>query len=340
MIRVPEALIETPIPILFRGPRAMDALSDVLRVMRLKGGVFLRGEFSEPWCISSKVEPQSCAAFLGATAHIIPYHFVIEGRMSVRLPDGGVLDVSPGESIMFPHNDLHVMGSDLELQPIDSLELVQQSASGGLSSINLGENGKKTKIICGFLGAEDIRGNPVVSALPTALRLPGLDGSRGAWVRLTFHHAAEQIANGHLGSEALMGKVSELLFLEAIQRYAESLPDGHSSWLGALRDPYVSRAMALLHKRVGDCWTMGALAKEVGLSRSALAERFCKLIGMPPMQYLASWRIHVAAHELVNSHKSILQVAQEVGYESEASFTRAFKRLMSAPPATWRRSRI
>lgn len=319
----------------------MDALSDALRIMRLKGGVFLQGEFHEPWCISSKVEPRSCAPHLGETAHIIPYHFVIEGRMSVRLPDGEVIGIGPGESVMFPRNDTHLLGSHLELPPIDSLDLVQPPVvSGGLASIVLGDKGERTRMICGYLGAEDIRGNPVVSALPTALRLDMRQGSAGEWIRATFHHAAEQIANGRLGSEVLMGKLSELLLVEAIQRYAESLPVNHSGWLTGLRDPFVSRAMALLHARIDAAWTVEVLGKEVGLSRSALSERFCRLIGVPPMQYLANWRIHVAAHELINSHKSILQIAQKVGYDSEASFTRAFKRVMSVPPAAWRRQRL
>ena len=317
----------------------MDALSDVLRIMRLKGGVFLHASFFAPWCLSVKVLPESCAPFLGDTACIIPYHFVLQGRMRVRMHDGFEFDIESGESVVFPRNDLHLLASDLSLTPVRSEDVVQRPADGGLASIVLGEGGDPTRIICGFLGAEDVRGNPVVSALPAVLRLDVRRGSSAEWIRSTFHYAAEQIAGGRMGSEAVISKLSELLFVQAIQRYTQTLKDHETGWLAGLKDPYVSRAMALLHARIGDPWTVDALGRAVGLSRSALAERFGDVLGVPPMQYLADWRIHVAAHELISSNKSILQIAQAVGYESEASFTRAFKRTMQKPPAAWRRER-
>lgn len=317
----------------------MDALSDVLRVMRLKGGVFLHGEFFDPWCISVKVLPQSCAPYLGETAHVIPYHFVLEGRMRVRMECGLEFELEPGDSVMFPRNDLHLLGTDLGRAPLRSHDVVERPIEGGLLSMVVGEDGNRTRIVCGFLGTEDIRGNPVVSALPAALRLDARDGSAGNWIGNTFHHAAEQIAAGRTGSEVLMSKLSELLFVEAIQRYAETLTGERTGWLAGLKDQYVSRAMALMHAGIGELWTVEKLGREVGLSRSALADRFNAVLGVPPIQYLSNWRIHVAAHELVNSSKSVLQVAREVGYDSEASFTRAFKRVMDVPPATWRRQR-
>lgn len=317
----------------------MDALSDVLRVMRLKGGVFLHGDYFGPWCLSVHVMPENCAAFLGETAHVIPYHFVLEGRMRVRVEDGSELDLEAGESVLFPRNDPHLLGSDLTLPPIPGEAVVQPPTDGGLATINLGNGGPRTRIVCGFLGADAVRGSPVLGALPAALRIDTRDDPSGDWVRSTFRYAAERIAAGHTGSEVLMSKLSELLFVEAIQRYADTLTAEETGWLAALKDPYVSRALALLHARVAEPWTVETLGREVGLSRSALADRFGAILGVPPMQYLVTWRIHAAAHELLNSGKSVLQVAQEVGYDSEASFTRAFKRVMEAPPARWRRER-
>lgn len=317
----------------------MDALSDVLRIMRLKGGVFLHGEFFDPWCLSVKVRPESCAPYLGETAHVIPYHYVLEGRMRVRMKNGLEFEMLPGDSVLFPRNDVHLLGSNLDRPPVAGSDVVRKPVDGGLASIVLGKGAARTKIICGFLGTDAIRGNPVVSALPAALRLVACESSVADWIRSSFHFAAERIAAGHMGSEVLMSKLSELLLVEAIQRYAETLPAEQTGWLAGLKDPYVARALALLHRRIAEPWTVDSLGREVGLSRSALAARFVTRLGMPPMQYLASWRIHVAAYELANSSKSILQLAQEVGYESEASFTRAFKRAMNAPPATWRRQR-
>jgi len=317
----------------------MDALSDVLRIMRLKGGVFLHGDFFDPWCLSVKVLPESCAPYLGETAHVIPYHYVLEGRMRVRMEDGYEFEMRPGESVLFPRNDVHLLGSNLDRPPVASSDVVKKPVDGGLATIVLGKGVGRTQIVCGFLGTDAIHGNPVVSALPAALRLANNDSSAADWIRSCFHFAAERIAAGHMGSEVFMSKLSELLLVEAIQRYAATLPAERRGWFAGLKDPYVSRALALLHARIADPWTVDSLGREVGLSRSALATRFVTLLGMPPMQYLASWRIHVAAYELANSSKSIIQLAREVGYESEASFTRAFKRAMNAPPATWRRER-
>jgi AraC-like DNA-binding protein len=242
---------------------------------------------------------------------------------------------------MFPRNDPHLMGSDVSRPALSGDDVVQPPATGGgLLTIRLGESGERTRIVCGFLGAEDVQGNPVVGALPAALRLAARTGSAGDWIRSCFHHAAEQIAAGRTASEVMMSKLSELLFVEAVQRYAEDPQRQHTGWLAAFTDRQLARALALLHARVAEDWTVDALGHEVGLSRSALAARFVEILGVPPMQYLANWRIHSAAHELVNSGKAIPRIAQEVGYESEASFTRAFKRVMGAPPAAWRRRRL
>jgi len=206
----------------------MDALSDVLRIMRLKGGVFLHGEFRHPWCISVKVAAQSCSRYLGETAHVIPYHYVLEGRVGVRMPDSQEIALETGESVMFPHNDQHLLGTDLARAPVQSRDYVARPIEGGLLEMKLDGDGPRTRIVCGFLGSEAVRGNPIMNALPSALRLNMRDGSAGAWIGSMFYHAAEQIAAGHLGSEVLMSRLSELLFVEAIQRYVDTHPETSS----------------------------------------------------------------------------------------------------------------
>jgi AraC-like DNA-binding protein len=175
-----------------------------------------------------------------------------------------------------------------------------------------------------------------VIALPTVLRLDYSDGPSSAWIRSTFGYAADEIAAGRMASATMFAKLSELLFVEAVRRYIERLPEGQTEWLAGLRDPFVSRALALLHTRLRDRWTVDQLGREVGLSRSALADRFIAVLGVPPMQYLSRWRMEVAGRELCYSTKSIPRIADEVGYDSEASLSRAFKRVMGVPPATWR----
>lgn len=305
--------------------------------MRLKGGVFLHAEFSQPWCLGSRVSPENCARFLGETSEIIPYHYVLEGRLQVKKTGEPAFELEPGEVVLFPRNDWHLLGGDLSLTPVSGDDVVTPPTSGGLAVIRLGGGGARTRIICGFLGSEKPGNNPVVSSLPAVLKLDVRRGSAAEWVRSSFSYAADEIAAGRMGSETVMAKLSELLFVEAIRRYADTLPAGQTGWLAGLRDPYVSRALALLHSRLSDLWTVDDLGREVGLSRSALADRFNQVIGVPPIQYLTNWRMQAAAQELRNSSKSIMQIAQLVGYDSEAAFSRAFKRVMNTPPATWRR---
>jgi AraC-like DNA-binding protein len=316
----------------------MDALSDVLRITRLKGGVFLHAEFSDPWCLGVKVMPESCAPFLGEAADVIPYHYVVEGKLRVRVGDQPTHELGPGELALFPRNDYHLLGGDIRLPPIPSTQVVSRPTDGALLTIRLGDGGSEpTRIVCGFLAGEKLQANPVVRTLPAVLCLDYTSGASAAWIRSTFSYAADEIAAGRMGSETVFAKLSELLFVEAVRRYIEKLPDGQTGWLAGLKDLYVSRALALLHARIRHPWTVDELGREIGLSRSALADRFIQVIGVPPMQYLTNWRMQVAAQELINSGKSIPQIADEVGYESEASLTRAFKRAMGAPPATWRR---
>ncbi len=315
----------------------MDALSDALRTIRLKGGVFLHGEFSESWCLGVKVLPQSCASFLGEAAEIIPYHYVVDGHLKVQVADEPAYEMGSGGFAMFPRNDYHLLGDDLRLPPVPSGEVVKPPTHGGLATIRLGGGSAQTRIVCGFVAGERLQTNPVVSSLPAVLCLDYQGGPSAEWIRSMLTYAADELASGRMGSETVFAKLSELLFVEAIRRYTERLPEGQTGWLAGLKDPYVARALTLLHARLRDSWTVEALGREVGLSRSALADRFCQVIGVPPMQYLTSWRMQVAVQELVNSNKSIPQIAQDIGYDNEASFTRAFKRCMGVPPATWRR---
>jgi AraC-like DNA-binding protein len=317
----------------------MDALSDVLKVAHLTGGVFLRADFFAPWCMAARVPAEQCQPALGPASHIILYHYVVEGALRVRLGDDGRDElVVAGEAILLPRNDPHLMGSDLSLRPVPGSEIVHPPKDGGLYSIHHGGNGERTQVVCGFLGCASAKDNPVISTLPPMLKFTVAEGAAGEWMRSTFRYAAEEVSAGRPGSETVLAKLSELLFVEAVRRYAESLPDGQTGWLAGLREPYVGRALALLHRDTTRRWTLDDLGREVGLSRSALADRFIRLIGMPPMHYLAHWRMHVATQKLRNTNASLAQVAESVGYESEAAFSRAFKKAFNVAPATWRRS--
>jgi AraC-like DNA-binding protein len=318
----------------------MDALSDVLRVARLTGGVFLHAEFFEPWCMAARVGPEHCTPALGPASHLILYHYVVEGELRIRVGDQGGegLRLGAGDVVLLPRNDEHLVGSNLTLPPVAGADIIQPPKDGGLFSIRHGGSGRRTSMICGFLGCDCTDENPVLSTLPALLKLDAEQGGAAEWIRSTFQYAAEEVASGRPGSETVLGKLSELLFVEAVRRYAEALPQGQTGWLAGLRDPYVARALALLHRDITRPWTVDEIGREVGLSRSALADRFISLIGMPLMHYLASWRMQVASQKLRNTNASLAQVADSVGYGSEAALSRAFKKAFGTAPATWRRS--
>jgi AraC-like DNA-binding protein len=318
----------------------MDALSDVLRVARLTGGVFLHAEFFEPWCMAARVGPEHCTPALGPASHLILYHYVVEGELRIRAGEEGGegLTLGAGDVVLLPRNDLHLVGSDLTLPPVAGTDIIQPPKDGGLFSIHHGGSGRRTRMICGYLGCDCTDDNPVLSTLPALLKLDAEQGGAAEWIRSTFQYAAEEVASGRPGSETVLGKLSELLFVEAVRRYAEALPQGQTGWLAGLRDPYVARALALLHRDITRPWTVDEISREVGLSRSALADRFISLIGMPLMHYLASWRMQVASQKLRNTGASLAQVADSVGYGSEAALSRAFKKAFGTAPATWRRS--
>ena len=318
----------------------MDALSDVLRVAHLTGGVFLHAEFFAPWCIASHLTPELCQPVLGPASHLILFHYVVEGGFHLRVEgqDREIMTLGPGEVVMMPRNDLHLMGSDLGMPPVMSSDIIRPPGDGGLFTIHHGGNGARTRLVCGFLGGDGADNNPVLATLPAALKLSLEKGGAAEWIRSTFHYAAEEVAAGRPGSETVLAKLSELLFVETVRRYVENLPEGQTGWIAGLRDRHVARALALIHRDIGRPWTVDELGREVGLSRSALAERFIRVIGAPPMHYLASWRMQVAMQQLRDTRASLAQVADMVGYESEAAFSRAFKKAIGTAPATWRRS--
>ena len=316
----------------------MDALSDILRVARLSGGVFFNAEFSAPWCIAARLAPDFCAPFLGAADHLIPYHYVVDGEMDAALPNQLPQRLCSGEVVLFPRNDFHLIGSDVSLSPVPAAAVILAGGNRIVQPVRHGGGGDAAHMVCGYLGSNSDLINPIVSTLPPSLILKVDETPAADWIRSTFQFAAHEMADGQTGSTAVLSKLSELLFVEAVQHYVRSIPEGQTGWLAGLRDPAVSRALGLMHASMGQAWSVEKLAREAGLSRSGLAERFTRVIGVAPMHYLADWRLQVAGQKLKDSNDPLVQIAEQVGYESEAAFSRAFKKKFGAAPATWRRA--
>ena len=316
----------------------MDALSEVLKALRLNSGIFLEAEFTSPWCIDSAPGKDDVRHILPSAEHVTLYHLLTEGACSARIPGAtGAVALEAGDLIMFPHGDGHRIGSDLQLAPVAAETLVMPSPEGGLVRIKHGGGGARTRFVCGYLACDSRLCKPLLDALPRMLKVPMGQGPASAWIIDTLRRGAAETHAPRAGADAVLAKLSELLFVEAMRYYLDSLPDNERGWFAGLRDPQVSRALALMHANPGRAWTVDDLGRESGLSRSSLAERFAALIGEPPMQYLTRWRLALAARALKETREPMLRIAEQVGYESEAAFNRAFKREFGMPPATWRR---
>jgi AraC-like DNA-binding protein len=320
----------------------VDALSDVLKSVRLEGAVYLNAEFTAPWCIRGECSVASVRERLAGAEHVVFFHFLTEGGCKVRLIDGmEVLDVAAGDLILIPQDDKHLLGSDLHLAPMqaDSLVDADAAADGDLIQMRHGGGGAATRFVCGYLACSRSVCRPLLDALPRMLRIPIGDGPAAALLRELLRVGVRESSALRPGAESMLAKLSELMFVEAMRRYVERLPPQGKGWLAGVRDAQIGRALALLHGEPGKAWTVDELAREVALSRSALAERFAALVGEPPMQYLMRWRLALAAQTLRSGGDAIARVAERSGYESEAAFNRAFKREFGTPPAAWRRER-
>jgi AraC-like DNA-binding protein len=314
----------------------VDVFSDVLRVIRLSGGVFLEADFTAPWCISGKVSADDCKPFLQAPRHVIASHFVTQGAMRLKPEGGEAIDVYAGEIVLLPYNSAHTFGSELTPAPVPAGEVIRPPRDGGLARIVHGGGGAATQLLCGFLGC-DTPFSPLLSALPAVLKVNVRASPSGAWMESSFRFAASEISAGRIGSTTVIAKLSELLFVQAVRQYIADLPAQRRGWLAGLRDPQVGRALALLHARPTQAWTAESLATEVGMSRSVFAERFSSLVGQPPMQYLGMWRMHMALQYLRDGRASLAQIGAAIGYDSESAFSRAFKREFGVSPGGWRR---
>jgi AraC-like DNA-binding protein len=321
----------------------MDALSHVLQAVELSGAVFLSAEFTAPWCVVSQADSEICGAYLPRSDRVVSYHMIASGSCMACLDDGGgpALQLDAGDLLVVPQGDPHLLGSDLTLAPVPSAPLLAQhvaSNPGEILRLSHGAGGEMTRMVCGFLTCDGILSNPLLQSLPRIFKVSVGSGAESAWLVPALAFAAAEAAVPRPGGATVLGKLSELLFVHALRRCLDSLPEHETGWLAALRDRYVGPAMLRLHADPAYPWTVDGLAGEVGLSRSAFAQRFTSLLGQPPMQYLSRWRLRAAARELRSGSGSVAVLAGKVGYESEAAFSRAFKREFGMPPGSWRAS--
>jgi AraC-like DNA-binding protein len=323
----------------------MDALSDVLRIVQLSGAVFLHGEFTTPWCLISHADSELCTAYLPRSDRVVSYHLITHGSCWASLADDehSAIRLEAGDLVVVPQGESHLLGSDLALDPKPSAPLLAEKLAGHpgeVMRVMYGGGGEATRMVCGFLTCDGVLSNPLLTSLPRIFKVDVSRSVESAWLASALSFAVAEAAQPRAGTTTVLAKLSELLFVDAMRRCVDTLPENEKGWLAALRDRYVGPALSRLHAQPAHPWTVDELACEVGLSRSALAQRFTDLLGQPPMQYLSHWRLQMAARQLRSSRKSLAEVADAVGYESEAAFSRAFKREFGLPPASWRMGQV
>ena len=321
------------------GTAPLEMLSDLLSSMRLVGGVFLDGEMRGAWSIRSKIAPEDCALYLPTVpSNIIAYHFVRSGWLSCEIEGEPPVIVKAGEIVILPRNDTHILHGPVPSEPVDGHAMIinPEPDEEGLFRIRLGsiDAGDLTSIYCGFFGSSTPE-NMLLKNLPKMIVI-ALDDARES---ITIRRALEFATQG-LGRDSpeMVGKLAEGLFAESVRRYLDQLPPVDGGWLAGLRDRAVGRTIAMIHRRYADLLTLDVLAREAGVSKTVLGDRFRTLLGESPMQYCARWRMQVAADLLRRNEHNACSVAYSVGFNSEAAFSRAFKRQFGLPPASWQRT--
>jgi AraC-like DNA-binding protein len=322
---------------------AVDPLSDVLRTVRLTGALFFRVEASSPWTIGVPDGGALAPVTLPRAQHVISYHVVTQGSCWGGLVNGVPVRLEAGDVLLVTRGDPYVMSMDRAMRGgpdlSEVLAFMRMMASGQLpfTIVEGGGGRERLHLVCGFLGCDLRPFNPLLATLPPLLHLSGASSPPGDPLSQLVDFTITESRERRAGGECIRLRLSELMFVEVVRRHLATLPAEQTGWLGGMRDPAVGGAVALLHERPAHAWTLARLARAVGLSRSALAERFTHFVGHPPMQYLTRWRMQVAARLLADGVAKVSAVGLDVGYESEAAFSRAFKKVAGVAPATWRR---
>ena len=315
-----------------------DVLSDVLRAVHLTGAVYFDFDLSSPWVVEAPPSREIAGMVMPGAQRVIEYHLIAQGMCWGHAVGQEPIRLREGDLIVFPQGDPHVLSSAPGMRaapnmaayarPSTPLPMVYEFGGGGAD---------RARIVCCFLGCDERPFNPLLTALPAVMHLSAAASQAATgWLGTLLSIAAAESRSARAGGENVLERLSELMFVETIRRYIETFTPAQTGWLAGLRDPVVGQALAALHGQPSDPWTVERLARLVGLSRSVLAERFAEMVGQPPMQYLALWRMQLASRLLVEGGP-VAAVAGAVGYESEAAFSRAFKKLVGQAPATWRK---
>jgi AraC-like DNA-binding protein len=312
----------------------MDALSEALNSVRMTGAIFADLICTAPWGLAIPgVEPLAEALAPG-TECVVGYHLVIEGNALVGLEGAEDVPVMAGDLVIIPHGDPHAITNGAPPTLVSGT--IDKWLAGDVSPLRIGGGGEVTRFVCGYFGCERHAARLFLAGLPPVIRINIRTDAAGHWLESSIRHLRGEATSGRPGRMVLLSKMAEALFIEALRHYIEQLPPEAQGWLAGARDPVVGRVLTILHREPNHPWTVGELAVGIGVSRSLLTQRFARFLGQPPLTYLAHWRLQLAAKLLHTTQKTVIEVAFDVGYESEAAFNRAFKREFGLPPAQYR----
>ena len=311
------------------------SIRDGLRCLQLSGSVFLRAHLSAPWAYVSRSEADIQAMLRPRGERIIVFHVITQGSCRIAIGNGAVADLVAGDVVILPFADQHVMGDPTLDGAVPLFEILPDPAN--TPELKYGGGGTVMSMVCGYLRSDDLPLNPVLASLPPLIVVPTAGGPLGHWVDASVEYALHTLSLRSPVSDPLLARLPELMITECLCAFASKGPGASQGWLAGLADPIVGRALACMHREPELGWTLKELAKRAAASRSVLAERFQKLIGQAPMTYLTAFRLQLAGRQLRTSSAGMAEVANAVGYASEASFSRAFKRHVGVSPSEWRR---
>jgi AraC family transcriptional regulator, alkane utilization regulator len=313
-----------------------ELLSDVLQRIRLASAVFLRGEFAAPWAFASTDAATLCQIVQPGARTLVLFHVAVEGRFRIQLKSGEHVDAQAGDAVVLPYCDMHTMGYPEGTPPVSIATLLPPPPWQEMPVVRMNGGGGATRIMCGYLHCDDLLFNPLLRALPRLIHVRPSSSQAAQWREASLRYVVEQLAHAGPRGAELVARLPELVLVDCLRQYARELPPGQRGWLGALQDPVLGRALTHLHARPAEPWTVSTLAQRAAVSRSVLADRFVQILGVSPMRYLAQWRMQLAANLLRDEPRlAHAEVAERVGYESEAAFSRAFKRHLGVAPANW-----
>jgi AraC-like DNA-binding protein len=304
-----------------------DPLGEALHFLRMNGAFYCRSELTAPWGMTMMPMPG-----------YLWFHVVTSGRLWLEAGDAEPLLLAPGDLGLVPHGEGHVLRSEPGVAAPDVLDLDREQISERYELLRHGGGGAPTTLICGAVRFDHPAARNLVEILPPILHIEAAGSPGFDWMQSTLRLMAVEAKELRPGGEAVITRLGDILVIQAIRSWLETDQAARTGWLGALQDEQIGRAISMIHRDPARDWTVAALADELAMSRSAFAARFTELVQEPAMRYVTRWRMQVAVSALQDEGATVGELANRLGYRSEAAFARAFKRVVGTPPGAVRRA--